>query len=89
VFVRFGCRKLAVGVEPVDAELDFGENASCGIQLAVSCDCRYHLRDVVKDPVGGAMGGEFRRPQTGEGCGLAVDFGYKTSRGSGRRGCGN
>jgi hypothetical protein len=36
VFVRFGCRKLAVGVEPVDAELDFGENASCGIQLAVS-----------------------------------------------------
>jgi hypothetical protein len=89
VFVRFACRGLAVGVKSVDAKLDFGEDASCGVQLAVSRNCRYHLRDVVKNAVGGAVGEEFRRPQTGEGRGLAVDVGYKTSRGSGRRGSGN
>jgi hypothetical protein len=79
VFVGVAWRKLAVGVEPVDAELDFGEDTSCGVQLAVSHDCRYHLRDVVRDAAGGAERGEFQRPQTGEGRGLAVDVGYKPS----------
>jgi hypothetical protein len=58
VFVCFAVRKLAVGVEPVDTELDLGENASGGIQLAVSHSCRYHLRNVVRCPVGGAVYGE-------------------------------
>jgi hypothetical protein len=50
VFVCFAVRKLAVGVEPVDTELGLGENASGGIQLAVSHNCRYHLRNVVRCP---------------------------------------
>jgi hypothetical protein len=57
VFRGVAWRKLTVGVEPVDAELDLGENTSCGVQLANSHDCRYHLRDVVRDPAGGAIGG--------------------------------
>jgi len=48
--VRYASRVLAVGVEAVDAELDFGEDATGGIQLAVSHGCLYHLRNVVKDP---------------------------------------
>jgi hypothetical protein len=70
--------QLAVGVEPVDTELDLGEDASCGVQLAVFHGCRYHRRGVVRKRVSGAVHGVSRRPQTAEGCGLAVDFGYKT-----------
>jgi hypothetical protein len=44
---------------------------------------------VVRVPGCGAIFGEFRRPQTGEGRGLAVDFGYKTSWKSDRRGSGD
>jgi hypothetical protein len=57
----FASRVLAVGVEPVDAKLDFGENASGGVQLAVSHSCRYHLRNVVSIPLSGAVDGETQR----------------------------
>ena len=48
---------LAVGVEAVDAELDFGEDATSGVQLTGSDGCLYHLRDVVEDPVNGTVKG--------------------------------
>jgi hypothetical protein len=55
--VRYASRVLAVGIEAVDAELYCGEDASGGIQLAVSHGCLYHLRYVVKDPASGAVNG--------------------------------
>jgi hypothetical protein len=64
-----GC-VLAVGVEPVDAKLDFGENATGGVQLAVLDSCRYHLRNVGRVPWGGAESGEMQRPRTGKGAGV-------------------
>lgn len=37
---------LTVGVEAVDAELDFGEDATGGVQLAIVGSRLYHLRSV-------------------------------------------
>lgn len=55
--MRCVSRVLAVGVEAVDAELDFGEDAAGGIQLAVARGCLYHLRFVVEGPASGAVNG--------------------------------
>jgi hypothetical protein len=46
MMVRYTCRVLTVRVEAVDAKLDFGEDATGGIQLAVTSRCLYHLRNV-------------------------------------------
>ena len=40
---------LTVGIEAVDSELDLGEDATGGIQLALSCRRLYHLRNVGKE----------------------------------------
>jgi hypothetical protein len=81
--VEYSCalgagRVLAVGIEPVDAKLDLGEDATGGIQLAVSYSCRYHLRNVVRSTLSGAVYGVIQRPAIGEGRGLAVGVGYKS-----------
>jgi hypothetical protein len=78
VVVRGAGRVLAVSVEPVDAKLDFGEDATGGVQLAALDSCRYHLRNVGRVPWGGAESGEIQRPGTGEGHGRAVGVGYKS-----------
>ena len=58
---------LAVGVEAVDAVLDFGEDATGGIQLTGFCGRRYHIRNVEEAPAGGAWSGEIQASQTADG----------------------
>lgn len=48
---------LSVGIEAVDAVLDLGEDAAGCIELAVSHECLYHLRYVLKDLASGAVNG--------------------------------
>ena len=60
IVVRCASRVLAVSVEAVNAMLDLGEDASGGIQLAVSHRYLYHFRYVLKDPASGAVNGGIR-----------------------------
>lgn len=55
-----GIGHLTVRVEAVDAELDLGEDATGGIQLAHSYGRLYHLRNVEVEPAGGAVTGRIR-----------------------------
>ena len=70
---------LTVGVEAVNAVLDFGEDATGGIQLAVSNIRPYHVFvSSTKDPACGAVYGRIQASQTESGCRTTRLMRYKT-----------
>lgn len=80
-----GCRALlevvvlTVGVEAVNAVLDFGEDATGGIQLTDSNGRLYHVSvSSTKDPACGAMYGRIQASQTKGGCSSTRLMRYKT-----------
>jgi hypothetical protein len=78
-------RHLAVGVEAVDAELEFSEDAAGGIGLAIVEARHYHLQKVGVCYVGVGSTGRVRRRQASGRGSFVGGRRYREETGSDRR----